>query len=109
MYIESHSPAQRQPSIDPIPYHHPQLGMTELGFGFLPAFQDPFSGETHLSTYADGRIAAVHLLDGVPAHWVDEWDEQGRPISLQDGIVAGFMRHHRFCTYRELTAHRHDA
>ena len=87
---------------DPGLFAFPQFSLTDLAFGFLPAYQDPLTGETHLSVYEDGRVAVVHLLDGVPAHWVEERDERNRPIALKDGIVAGFVRNGEFFTHTDL-------
>jgi hypothetical protein len=71
-------------------------------FGFLPAFRDLASGETHVCTNPDGSMASVHMLDALPADWVREWDEDGRPVTLIDNICAGFIRAGHFFTAGEL-------
>lgn len=80
----------------------PEMTAGAAILGFLPAFRDLDSQETHLSVNQDGSLSAVHLLDSLPDHWVVERDEEGRITALKDGIIAGFMRHGRFFTRTEL-------
>lgn len=75
---------------------------SDASFGFLPAFKNMSSQQTHLSTDADGNIAVMHLLDGLPDCWVDEKDDHGRALTLRAGIVAGFMRNNEFFTLSEI-------
>lgn len=77
-------------------------GLQTLGFGMLPAFREPVSGETHLATNRDGTPAPVHLLEGLPEAWVEERDDRGHVVSLKRGIVAGFLRNGRFYSCLEL-------
>ncbi len=35
------------------------------GLGFLPAYRDSATGNIHLSRFADGRRAPIHLLEGL--------------------------------------------
>lgn len=91
-------------------YHElPNAGLSAATIGFLPAFQDLNTQETHLSVHADGSIATVHLIDNLPDHWVVERDESGRISALKDGIVAGFMRHERFYSRGDLARLAWDA
>lgn len=71
---------------------HSKAVFESIGFGFLPAFMDIKSKETHLSSYKNGKTAAVHILDGLPEDWIAEWGEDGRATTLKFGVVAGFMR-----------------
>lgn len=86
---------------------HIPSGGTVLGF--LPAFRDVETHETHLSVDADGAVAAVHLLDGIPEHWVTERDARGRITALQEGIVAGYLRFGEFYSRSELSSMPFDA
>ncbi len=86
----------------------PRGSFGDLCFGFLPAFRDLTTGETHLSVYPDGSCAMIHLLDGLPLDWVTEWDEQGRILALKDSIVAGFMRGSGFYTLDDLHEMQRD-
>ncbi len=97
-------------------HHHikAQLGtgsgvFSDTCFGFMPAFRDIHSKETHLSVYDGGHPAVVHILDGLPAKWIDEVSEDGRPISLRAGVIAGFMRQGQFYTLREIMQDMCDA
>jgi hypothetical protein len=79
------------------------------GFGFMPAFMDIQTSETHLSTYLSGDVAAIHILDGLPRYWVAEWGTDGRASALKLGIVAGFIRSGRFYTLNEIINNLRDA
>jgi hypothetical protein len=81
----------------------PEMTAGAAVLGFLPAFQDLTTEETHLSVNEDGSLAAVHLLDNLPDHWVVERDDQGRITALKEGIIAGFMRQGQFYTRVQLS------
>ncbi|RMG56615.1 MAG: hypothetical protein D6717_06300 [Gammaproteobacteria bacterium] len=85
-----------------------QVSFLDLAFGFLPAFRDLQSGETHLCVDAHGRPARMHLLDGLPRHWAEEFDAEGRITALHEHIMAGFLRQGRFHTLDELRLMRDD-
>ena len=87
----------------------PEPGARNASCGFLPAFQDQETGETHLSLTSQGTIAPVHLLEGLPSKWIAERDLRGRVSALKSGIIAGFMRDGRFYTRQELAARPLDA
>jgi hypothetical protein len=60
--------------------------------GFAPAYLDTRTGVALLSRYADGALAPIHVLDGLPSHWIDERDACGRVVKARPGIIAGFLR-----------------
>lgn len=100
--------------IDPISTLHMHARVQHISsggmvLGFLPAFRDVETYETHLSVNADGSPAAVHLLDRIPGHWVTERDGQGRVVALKEGIVAGYIRSGQFLTRSELALMPFDA
>lgn len=66
--------------------------------GFKPAFRDTSTGETYLSTFADGRPAPFHLLDGLPESLVLARDRYGRASRVIGSIVSGFLRDGVFYT-----------
>lgn len=70
--------------------------------GFLPAYQDMFSGRTELSRFADGRPAPIHLLEGLPLEWVSERDSDGKVAGLRAGIISGFLRDNCFFRREEV-------
>ncbi|HEU0204473.1 MAG TPA: hypothetical protein VFR86_29025 [Burkholderiaceae bacterium] len=74
------------------------------GLGMRPAFFDHASGTTHLSRFADGCVAPVHLLDGLPADLVLTRDECGRARSARATVEAGFERGGRFYSRAEAAA-----
>lgn len=71
--------------------------------GFLPAFLETHSGEVYLSRFADGRLAPVHLLDGLPPALVTKRTPAGRVSAILGSVIAGFVRAGQFYT-REQTA-----
>lgn len=71
------------------------------GLGFLPAFRDEDSGEVFLSRTRDGKVAPIHMLDGLPEHLVMQRDRCGRALRLVESVVAGFVRGERFYTRQE--------
>jgi hypothetical protein len=70
--------------------------------GYTPAFQDTLTGEIHLSKFADGRLAPIHVIDGLPQEWIVQRDENQRAILARDTIIAGFVRDGVFFTRKQL-------
>ena len=64
--------------------------------GLVPGYRNQRTGELARSRYADGTPAPVHLLDGLPDHWIAERDADGRVIRARTDIEAGFLRSGRF-------------
>ena len=69
--------------------------------GFLPAFLDLDSGIVYLSRLLDGRLAAVHVLDGLPDELVLSRCENGRVLSVKQSLIAGFSLDGRFFSREE--------
>lgn len=89
--------------------HGLRSGIHSVSFGFLPAFRDLLTGETHLSTNTDGSLAPIHLLDGIPEVWIKERDDRGRVIALRETVIAGYLRGERFFTHRQVQSEILDA
>ena len=71
--------------------------------GFVPAYYDVSSARAVVSRFADGNPAPVHVLDGLPADWVETRDAKGRVTKARTGVFAGFLRDGVFFT-REAAA-----
>ena len=72
---------------------------TEAGrVGLLPAFLDRESGVVYPARYADGRLAPLHLLEGLPDALVIERDVGGRVSAVKRSVIAGFARNGCFFT-----------
>jgi hypothetical protein len=71
------------------------------GSGFRPAFLDADTGLVHPSRFADGRLAPLHLLDGLPDGVVLARGADGRVIEVKASLVSGFSRDGRFYTRDE--------
>ena len=69
--------------------------------GFRPAFLDQCSGAVHLSRFADGRPAPMHLLAGLPAELVARRTCTGQVAALKPSVVAGFVLDDRFYTRQQ--------
>lgn len=66
--------------------------------GFMPAFQDTHTGTVYLSRFADGRVAPMHLLDGLPNEVVLRRTTGGRVRAVKASLAAGFISSGRFYT-----------
>ena len=44
----------------------------------------------------------MHLFDGLPECWIKEKDDQGVALTLNNDVIAGFMRNARFYTLSEI-------
>jgi hypothetical protein len=67
-------------------------------YHFLPAFLDTQTGAIYLSRFADGRIAPLHLLDGLPPELVVEKTVSRKLMAAKDSVTAGFLHCGRFYT-----------
>ena len=68
---------------------------------FRPAFLDTDTGKVHFSRFADGRPAAVHVLDGLPDDVVVARCGSGRVRAVKGSVVSGFVRDGAFYTREE--------
>jgi hypothetical protein len=74
------------------------------GLGFRPGFLDTLTGATYLSTFADGRPAPFHILDGMPEELVVARDRRGMISQVVGSIIAGFLRNGEFFTREQAAA-----
>ena len=72
-------------------------------YGFLPAFLDTQTGVVYISRFADGRLAPLHVLDGLPEHLAIERNSFGHILAVKESVIAGFLKHSNFYT-REAAA-----
>ncbi len=69
--------------------------------GFQPAFKDRDTGAIYPSRHANGTLASVHLLDGLPSEVVVERSSIGRVAAVKSSLVAGFLLGSQFYTREE--------
>lgn len=69
--------------------------------GFRPAFLDPATNIVYRSRYANGSLAAVHCLDGLPDEVVVSRDAAGRVLQTKPGLIPGFVHEGRFYSREE--------
>jgi hypothetical protein len=60
-------------------------------YHFIPAFLDTQTGAIYLSRFADGRIAPLHLLDGLPPELVLEKTASTKVMAAKGSVTAGFL------------------
>ncbi len=69
--------------------------------GFRPAFLDSDTNIVYPSCRADGCLAAVHCLEGLPDELVVSRDAAGRVMEAKPGLIAGFLYGGRFYSREE--------
>lgn len=66
--------------------------------GFTPGFLDRETGSLYPSCKADGSLAPVHLLDGLPDELVLSRTSSGQVAAIKGTVVAGFILDGQFYT-----------
>jgi hypothetical protein len=60
--------------------------------GFIPAFCDTETGKAVPSRHADGSLASIHLLVGLPPEWAVELGNGNVVLAVKETVIAGFLR-----------------
>jgi hypothetical protein len=68
------------------------------GLGFRPAFFDVATHAIHLSRFADGTLAPLHLIEGLPEEAIAIRSDRGHPVAAKPTLIAGFERNGFFYT-----------
>ncbi len=66
--------------------------------GFVPAFLDMKSGKVYRSCYSNGKLAAVHLYDGLPDELITKRNMSNKALAVKASVVSGFLFEQRFYT-----------
>ena len=66
--------------------------------GFRPAFFDTDDNRIHIARFADGRLAPMHVFDGLPGDLVVRRTHAGRVVAVKSSLVSGFVRENQFFT-----------
>jgi GAF domain-containing protein len=66
--------------------------------GFKPAFYDMETGVPHVSRFANGLEAPMHVLDGLPNELVESRLENGKVATVKSGVISGFVQNTHFYT-----------
>src|SRR5512147_12502 len=74
------------------------VSMNNRSQGFLPAFLDTVTGIIHLARFADGRLAPMHLIEGLPPELALKHDITGKCTAVKASVIAGFVRDNLFYT-----------
>lgn len=69
--------------------------------GLVPAFLDSTTGTIYLSRRADGSLAMIHLIEGLPDELIAKRNEAGKPMGIKPSIIAGFVSEGKFYTRDE--------
>jgi hypothetical protein len=59
-------------------------------FGFRPAFRNTQTGRVYPSRFADGRLAPIHMIDGLPDELVVTRSVAGKVTSVKHSVQSGF-------------------
>jgi hypothetical protein len=59
--------------------------------GFRPAFRNLETGNVYPSRFADGRLAPVHTIDGLPDELVVARSASGKVTAVSDSVQSGFL------------------
>lgn len=73
--------------------------------GFIPAFRDVETGRVEVSRYANGNLAPLHILEGLPGEWIEERNASGDVVALKASVVSGFLKSGYFYTREEAVAY----
>ena len=66
--------------------------------GFIPAFCDTATGRVEPSRRADGSLAAMHLLTGLPEEWIESRGNGDQGLTVKATVIAGFLNAGTFYT-----------
>jgi hypothetical protein len=80
------------------------LSAENRGHGFIPVFLDLERGDIHPSCYANGELAPIHILDGLPKYLILAYDTSGKVTKTKDCVIAGFLRDGKFYSREEAAA-----
>jgi hypothetical protein len=65
---------------------------------FLPAFYDQQTAQIFPSCFANGQLAPIHILDGLPDACVLERDARGKVLKVKASVISGFVKCKQFYT-----------
>ena len=60
--------------------------------GFIHAFCDTETGRVVPSRNADGSLAPIHVLAGLPREWAVELGIGNTVLAVKETVIAGFLR-----------------
>ncbi|MEA2093625.1 MAG: hypothetical protein U9P11_03565 [Pseudomonadota bacterium] len=69
--------------------------------GFIPAFMDTVTGSVHLSRFANGMPAPIHVLAGLPEKLIETHGKSGAPLSIKSSVISGFVHEETFYSREE--------
>ena len=98
--------SQQDETLDPVKHErdnrrfHGNPGVSDecRVHGFKPAFIDRETGAIYLSRYTDGRLAPLHLLEGLPDEVVKKRQPDGTIASVKQSLQSGFVKSGEFYT-----------
>ena len=74
------------------------VGRENQSLGFTPGFLDRETGRIYISRKADGTLAKIHLLDGLPEDLVLARTPSGQVAAIKGTVIAGFILDGQFYT-----------
>ena len=85
------------------------LSEQNRAYGFIPAFYDTQSRKAMASCFANGTLAPIHVLEGLPQEWVRQRGPSGRVVVAKDSVIAGFLYQGKFYTREQAALAVHPA
>ena len=80
------------------------ISQNNADIGFRAAFKDELTGNVFLSRFANGAVAPIHLLDGLPKDVVELREKNGRVVRAKKTLISGFERLGAFFTREQAAA-----
>lgn len=70
--------------------------------GYLPGFLDQETGSVYPSCKADGSLAPIHTMDGLPENLITARSASGRVAAVKRTVIAGFIKENHFYTREQV-------
>jgi hypothetical protein len=71
-------------------------------WGYLPGFLDEETGSVYPSCKADGTLAPIHVMDGLPESLITARSASGRAAAVKRTVIAGFIKEGHFYTREQV-------
>ncbi len=72
--------------------------------GYLPGFLDQETGSMYPSCKADGSLAPIHMMDGLPESLITARSASGRAAAVKRTVIAGFIKEGHFYTREQVAS-----
>ena len=77
------------------------ISQNNYEYGFIPAFRNENTQEVSLSRLANGHIAPIHTLEGIPREWFLSSGNASNQMILKEHVTSGFVRQGQYYTRKQ--------